>query len=80
MEGQAFDRYLLLGEKRDDLLTLAEVRRPLLVAVQVFERVQQDSLAEVAALLTWSALKIYNINAAGHNHGVLLGTLGWSPR
>jgi hypothetical protein len=52
----------------------------LLVAVQVFERVQQDSLAEVAALLTWSALKIYNINAAGHNHGVLLGKLGWSPR
>jgi hypothetical protein len=54
--------------------------RPLLVAVQVFEQVQQDSLAEIAALLTWSALTIYDINAAGHNHGVLLGTSGWSPR
>ncbi len=53
--------------------------RPLLIAVQVFEQVQQDSLAEVTAQLTWSALKIYDINAAGHNHGVLLGTSGWSP-
>jgi hypothetical protein len=61
-------------------LSLTYGSRPLLIAVQVFERVQQDSLAQVAALLTWSALKIYDINAAGHNHGVLLGTLGWSPR
>lgn len=53
--------------------------RRLLFAVQVFERVQQDSLADVTALLGWSALQIYDINAAGHNHGVLLGTSGWSP-
>jgi hypothetical protein len=53
--------------------------RPLLFAVQVFERVRQDSLADVIALLEWSELKIYNINVAGHNHGVLLGTLNWSP-
>ncbi|MGN6796120.1 MAG: hypothetical protein ACTHJW_27355 [Streptosporangiaceae bacterium] len=53
--------------------------RRLLFTVQVFERVERDSLAEVTALLEWSALTIYNINAAGHNHGVLLGTLGWTP-
>ncbi len=54
--------------------------RPVLFAVQVADRVQQDSLAEVTALLEWSALTMYDINAPGHRAGVLLGTSGWSPR
>ncbi len=54
--------------------------RPMLVAVQVADQIQQDSLAEVTALLDWSALTMYDINAPGHKAGVLLGTTGWSPR
>jgi hypothetical protein len=138
MTGPALDRSLLLGEKKDDLLTLAEVERygsencgdpdylslyglrpagwyargvriagrtavectrdlladlmilrfcartlgtrPMLVAVQVADQIQQDSLAEVTALLDWSALTMYDINAPGHKAGVLLGTIGWNPR
>ena len=53
--------------------------RPMLFAVQVADRIEQDSLAEVAALLEWSALRMYDINAPGHKAGVLLGTAGWSP-
>jgi len=53
--------------------------RPVLFAVQVFERVEQDSLADVTALLDQWELMIYHLDAAGHNHGVLLGTLNWSP-
>ena len=54
--------------------------RPMLVAVQVADQIQQDSLAEVTALLDWSALTMYDINAPGHKAGMLLGTTGWSPR
>jgi hypothetical protein len=54
--------------------------RPMLVAVQVADQIEQDSLAEVTALLDWSALTMYDINAPGHKAGVLLGTTGWSPR
>ncbi|HKR70497.1 MAG TPA: hypothetical protein VJT16_16785 [Streptosporangiaceae bacterium] len=53
--------------------------RPALFAVQVFERVEQDSLAEVTAQLLWWQLMIYDLDAAGHNHGVLVGTWNWSP-
>jgi hypothetical protein len=53
--------------------------RPVLFAVQVFERVEQDSFADVTAVLDRCELMIYDLNAAGHNHGVLLGTLNWSP-
>jgi 16S rRNA G966 N2-methylase RsmD len=52
--------------------------RPVLFAVQVFERVEQDSLADVTALLDRWELMIYDLDAAGHNHGVLLGTSYWS--
>jgi hypothetical protein len=53
--------------------------RPVLFAVQVFERVEQDSLADVTALLDRWELMIYDLDAAGHNHGVLMGNLNWSP-
>jgi hypothetical protein len=61
-------------------LSLACGSRPLLVAVQIFSRIQQDSLDEITALLARWSLTIYDINAAGQNHGVLVGTLRWSPR
>jgi hypothetical protein len=53
--------------------------RPVLFAVQVFERVERDSLAEVTAQLQWRHLMIYDLDAAGHNHGVLIGTSNWTP-
>jgi hypothetical protein len=37
------------------------------------------SLAELHAKLDWSMLKIYDLNVAGRNHGILLGTKGWTP-
>jgi len=52
---------------------------PLIVAVQVYERVDPDALAEVARRLEWSSLRVFELNAEGENHGILLGTRGWTP-
>jgi hypothetical protein len=30
-------------------------------------------------MLDWSMLKIYDLNIAGRNHGILIGTKGWTP-
>ena len=60
--------------------SLALGARPMLFAVQVADQVEQDSLADVPAMLEWSALRMYDINAPGHRAGVLLGTSGWRPR
>jgi hypothetical protein len=27
----------------------------------------------------WSALRVYDLNSPGQNHGVFLGTKGWVP-
>jgi hypothetical protein len=51
----------------------------LLVAIQVYERIDRLSLAELEERFDWSALRIYDLNEPGQNHGILLGTLGWSP-
>jgi hypothetical protein len=37
------------------------------------------SMAELTARFDWSALRIYNMNMPGQNHGILLGTKGWAP-
>jgi hypothetical protein len=50
----------------------------LLFAVQGHETVEPASLAELAARFPWSAMKVYDINAAGRNHGLLLATWGWA--
>jgi hypothetical protein len=50
----------------------------LLFAVQVHETVEPHSLADVTARFPWSAMKVYDINAAGQNHGLLLATWGWA--
>ncbi len=49
------------------------------VAIQVYEKLNPASLREIQALLDWSDLRIYDLNAAGKNHGILLGTSGWKP-
>ena len=63
-----------------DLLVDRFPANPLLVAIQVVERVDPNSFAEVERRFDWSALRIYDLNAAGQKHGVLLGTRGWIPR
>jgi hypothetical protein len=52
----------------------------ILFAIQVYEKVNPDSLADLNALLDWSELRTYAINAEGRNHGILLGSKGWVPR
>ncbi len=35
--------------------------------------------AAVTSRCVWSALKTYDVNARGQNHGVLFATRGWTP-
>ena len=49
----------------------------LLFAVQVYEKVEPASLAEVRRLLDASDLHVYGISRAGQNHGLLVGSRGW---
>ncbi len=51
----------------------------LMFAIQVYEKLEPDSLNELKAQLDWSHLKIYDLNIAGRNHGILLGGNGWTP-
>ena len=50
-----------------------------LFAVQVYETVHAGSLSELKTRFDWSALRIYDLNEPGQNHGILLGTKGWIP-
>jgi len=49
----------------------------LLVAVQIHERVDPYSVAEIMGRFTWSSTTTYEIDAAGENHGLLIGTIRW---
>jgi hypothetical protein len=51
----------------------------LLLAVQLYERVEPNSLADVVNGCDWSSREVYAIDPPGRNHGLLLGTLRWSP-
>jgi hypothetical protein len=51
----------------------------ILFAIQVYEKLNAESLTELRTKLDWSMLKIYDLNVAGRNHGILLGTKGWTP-
>jgi 16S rRNA G966 N2-methylase RsmD len=51
----------------------------LLFSIQVYETIDPASLAEVTARFEWSALRTYDFNPRGQNHGLLLGTSGWRP-
>jgi hypothetical protein len=50
----------------------------LLFAIQVYETIEPDSLAELTARFPWSAMRVYDINAPGQNHGLFLATWGWA--
>lgn len=53
--------------------------RRLLLAVQLYECVEPGSLTGVVDALEWSSRETYTIDPPGRNHGLLLGTLRWSP-
>jgi hypothetical protein len=50
----------------------------LLCAIQVHERIEATSLAELEARFDWSTLRIYDLNSPGDRHGLLLGGKRWS--
>jgi hypothetical protein len=52
----------------------------ILFAMQVYEKVSAPSLIQVQTRLDWTELRIYDINEKGRNHGILLGTKGWTQR
>jgi 16S rRNA G966 N2-methylase RsmD len=62
-----------------DLIVTTLRPNKLLVATQIFEATDSGSLGQVAARFDWSAVRMYSINASGQNHGLLLGTRGWTP-
>jgi 16S rRNA G966 N2-methylase RsmD len=62
-----------------DLVARTFSSRKVMLATQVYEKVVAASLAEAAARCEWSQLETYDIDAPGHNHGLLLGTVGWRP-
>jgi hypothetical protein len=51
----------------------------LLFAVQAYELIDADSLAELTRRFDWSAFKVYDINPQARNPGLILGTVGWTP-
>ena len=53
--------------------------RKILFAIQVHEKLNPASLSDVRALLDWSEVQVYDINAAGRNHGLLMGGCDWKP-
>src|SRR5262249_54255461 len=51
----------------------------LLCAIQIYEAIEPESLVELQARFDWHQLRMYRLNAAGPNHGIVLGTSGWAP-
>jgi hypothetical protein len=62
-----------------DILQCTFGGKQLLCAIQVYEVIDPKSLVELKPRFDWSALRVYNLNLAGQNHGVFLGTKGWVP-
>lgn len=54
--------------------------RNLLFAIQVYEKVEPRSLAEVQRRLERTRVEVFELNAPGRNHGILLGSRGWEAR
>ena len=62
-----------------DRIEAAMQGRPLIVAVQAFERIEPASLEAVQSLFDWSELRTYSLNPPGKNPATLIGTRGWTP-
>ena len=61
-----------------DLIATIFRGHKLLVATQVHETVDPDGVADVTSRFDWSTLRTYEIDPPGRNHGLLLGTRGWT--
>jgi hypothetical protein len=53
-------------------------RHNILFVTQLYEKVSPASLAQLQTQFDWSEVHIYDINEKGKNHGILLGTKGFS--
>jgi hypothetical protein len=67
-----------VGEIVDYVGALYRANR-LLFVTQVHEKIVPASLSDYEARFDWSEVRIYDINAEGKRHGVLLSTRGWKP-
>jgi hypothetical protein len=63
----------------DFLISIAG-KNPLLCAIQVYETLDPASVAELMARFSWSAKRMYGLNAHGQNHGLFMGSRGWVPQ
>ena len=52
----------------------------ILFATQIYEKVNPASLTELQDMLQWTEIRLYSLNEAGRNHGILFGAKGWAPR
>jgi hypothetical protein len=62
-----------------DLLSERFAHNPVLCAIQVYEKLDATSVAELKARFDWSDLRIYPLIAPGQNHGLIMGTQRWDP-
>ena len=60
-----------------DVLLEKFAQNQLLCAIQIHETMLPASVAEVRARFDWSTQRVYALNAAGQNHGVIIGTKRW---
>jgi len=51
--------------------------QPVLYVTQVHEHIEPNSLAALKGKFEWTELRIYDVNAEGMRHGVLLGSKRW---
>jgi hypothetical protein len=63
-----------------DFLFHRFAQNPLMCAIQIFETTDELCLAELRKRFDWSTMRIYDLNAPGENHGVLLGTRYWTTQ
>ncbi|WP_218135278.1 hypothetical protein, partial [Variovorax sp. YR216] len=52
----------------------------MLFAIQVHERMEPKSLAGLVSRFDAYELMVYGLHHAGQNDGILMGSLGWTPR
>jgi len=50
-----------------------------LFATQIYEKVDPASIADLKPRFDWMDVRVFDLNAPGQNHGVLLGTRGFEP-
>ena len=62
-----------------DLLTERYPRNPLLCAIQIHETLDPASATGLSTRFDWTQTRIYDLNAPGENHGILIGTRSWNP-